>query len=133
MIPVYADYLSMPLSLSLEEMSTLHKEITSELGDDDDALELYEELVTAATRYIYFRSNWHLWSKDEKADKDSNRTSCHNSIIIKLNQLARYLKMQGKSASWRDVLGNESENPYYRKRMGDFACYLALINSLLAR
>ena len=54
-------------------------------------------------------------------------------LIIKINQLARYLKMQGEAAAWRDVLGQEDENPYCRKRIGDFACYLVWVNSLLAR
>lgn len=79
------------------------------------------------------RSNWLLWDKEQKADKDSSRTSCHDTVIVKLNKLARYLKMQGKAAIWRDRLGEEGDDPYFRKRMGDFACYLVLVNSLLAR
>jgi len=47
--------------------------------------------------------------------------------------LARYVKMQGKAAQWRDCLGDEKENPYNRKRIGDFACYLVFINSINAR
>lgn len=41
--------------------------------------------------------------------------------------------MQGKPAGWRDVLGDEQENPGCRKRIGDFACYLVFVNALLAR
>ena len=54
-------------------------------------------------------------------------------VILSFNQLARYLKMQGKAAGWRDVLGEEAENPNYRKRLGDFACYLVFVQSLNAR
>lgn len=43
------------------------------------------------------------------------------------------LKMQGKSAAWRDTLGYEDQDKYFRKRIGDFACYLVFVNSVLAR
>ncbi len=74
-----------------------------------------------------------LWSTEKKLEEDPNRTSCHNSLIIKFNQLARYLKMQGNSASWRDELGYEEDDPYNRKRIGDFACYIVFLNSIHAR
>lgn len=133
MISTYDDYLPMPMSLSLEEMASLHRELVNEIGNDGDSLELFEDLITTATRYMIFRSNWLLWSKEEKMDKDSGRTSCHNSLIVKFNQLARYLKNQGKAAAWRDTLGYEEHDKYFRKRIGDFACYLVFVNSLLAR
>lgn len=133
MISTYEDYLPLPMSLSLEEMAFLHRDMVNEIGNDTDSLELYEELITTATRYMVFRSNWLLWSKEEKMDKDSSRTSCHDSVIVKFNQLARYLKSQGKSAAWRGILGYEEDDRYFRKRIGDFACYLVFVNSVLAR
>lgn len=133
MFLTYEDYRSTEKSLSLKEMEKLHEEIRKEVGNDQDALDLYKELIDTATRYLFFRSNWMLWSLEEKVEKDPSRTSCHNSVIVKFNQLARYLNTQGKAASWREVLGYEEDNRYFRKRIGDFACYLAFINSLLAR
>lgn len=47
------------------------------------------EVVQAATKYMRYRSNWLLWDREEKADNDASRTSCHNMVIIKLNQPAR--------------------------------------------
>lgn len=133
MVDVYEEYLQMPESMTAEEMSKLHMELAAEIGNDEDALELYDELIQAAARYAEFRANWRLWSREEKMDKDPSRTSCHNSVIIKCNQLARYLKMQGKPANWRDILGDEQQDPGCRKRIGDFACYLVFVNALLAR
>lgn len=133
MISTYEDYLSLPMSLSLKEMASLHKDMAGEIGNDPDSLELFEELIVTATRYMVFRSNWLFWSKEEKMDKDSSRTACHDSVIVKFNQLARYLKMQGKAAAWRDALGYEEDDRYFRKRIGDFACYLVFVNSVLAR
>lgn len=133
MIPIYETYLLMEKSLSREDMVRLHHEIISEIGSDSDALELYVELVETSTRYAAFRAKWPLMSKEEKMDADPSRSACHNSLIVKCNQLARYLKMQGKAASWRDVLGYEEDDKYYRKRIGDFGCYLVFINSISSR
>lgn len=133
MISTYENYLPMKKSLSLEDMVQLHNEMLLEIGSDSDALELYDELVETATRYAAFRAKWSLLSKEEKMDTDSSRSSCHNSLIVKFNQLTRYLKMQGKMAEWRDVLGYEEDDKYYRKRIGDFGCYIVFINSISSR
>lgn len=133
MLSTYEDYEPEPMSLTLEEMASLHREMADETRGDAEALELYKELYTAAVKYSESRSNWPLWDKEKKLGEDPVRTSRHNKVIIAFNTLARYLRMQGKPASWREALGEESENPYYRKRIGDFACYLVFIGSLNAR
>ena len=74
-----------------------------------------------------------LWSREEKISQDESRTACHNSLIVKFNMLARYLKMQGREAAWRDELGYEEDDRYYRKRIGDFGCFIAFINGINAR
>ena len=133
MIPVYEDYLEEPLSLPFEEMAALHREIAQEAAGDSDALELYGELLSAAVKYAEIRAHWNLWGREEKAKNDSLRTARHNRVVDSLNILARYLKKQGKEAAWRGVLGDEKEDPGCRKRIGDFACYLAFVEGLHAR
>ena len=103
------------------------------LPTNKDALEMYDELLEVATRYAAIRANWPLLSREEKNEQDPGRTSCHNSVITHFNMLARYLKQQGKSATWRDGLGYEEDDGYYRKAIGDFACYLVFVNSINAR
>lgn len=129
----YEEYLEEPKSLDLETALKLHKEILEEIGTDQDAMELYEELSQTAAKYSYFRSNWSLWDREEKRSKDESRTACHNSLIIKFNMLARYLKMQSKEAAWRDELGYEEDDRYNRKRIGDFGCFIAFVNGINAR
>lgn len=133
MINTYKEYLKSVKSLSLEVMQQIHEDMIDEIGNDEEALELYDDLVKTATRYAYIRSEWSLLSRQEKMDKDTYRTSSHNSVIIHFNMLARYLKMQGKAASWRTALGNEEADRYYRKTIGDFACYIVFINSISMR
>ena len=129
----YQEYLEMPLALTLEQMTELHAQMLAEMGNDPDAMEIYEELLSQAVDYAAFRAKWTLWSREEKMDKDPSRSSCHDSLIIKFNMLARYLTNIGKSADWRTVLGDEKADPYVRKRIGDFACYLVFVNSICSR
>lgn len=129
----YEEYASMEKSLSMEEMQRVHQQMLDEIGDDEDALELYEELVIAANKYSVFRSNWYVWDREVRMEQDESRTACHDALIVKFNKLARYLTMQGKDAQWRKILGDEKEHPYNRKRVGDFANYIVFVNSICAR
>lgn len=133
MIQLFEDYLHEKKSLSLGEMQKLHRNIAEEIGTDQDALELYDELLKTAVRYAGIRAKWPLLSQKEKMDQDSSRTSAHDSVITKFNMLSRCLKMHGKKAEWRDILGDADADSYNRKRIGDFACFLAFINGLNAR
>lgn len=129
----FENYLKEPYALDFAQMQSLHRELLEEVGDDPDAVELYEDLVDCATKYAAIRAKWLSLSNAEKMDTDSRRTAQHNSVIINFNVLARYLRSVGKKASWRDSLGNEEENRYYRKTIGDFACYIVFVNSICAR
>ena len=127
------EYQTKPKALTGLEMEQLHKELLSEIGSDADGQELYEELLETAVRYAAIRAGWSLLSPKERTEQDPGRTSCHNSVITYLNMLARYERQQGKEAAWREQLGYEEDDPNNRKAMGDFACYLAFVNALLAR
>lgn len=133
MIYTYDEYLEAAKALSVEQMQQIHKELAEEIGKDADALELYDELTEAATKYAGIRAKWLQMDQEDKRETDSLRTSRHDSVIRHFNMLARYLKAQGKTASWREQLGYEEDNPYNRKAIGDFACYLVFVNSINAR
>lgn len=129
----FTDYIKEPYSMSFEQMEKLHEDLLSEIDNDPDTIELYEELIDAATKYAAIRAKWGRMTREEKMDIDSLRTSHHNSLIIHFNMLARYLRMQGKKSAWRDKLGNDEENRYYRKTIGDFGCYIVFVNSICSR
>ena len=62
MIGTYEEYLKEPKSLTVEEMQALHKAMLEELGDDEDAWDLYRDLVQAAVDYAAVRAQWQLYS-----------------------------------------------------------------------
>lgn len=129
----FTDYIKEPYSMSFEQMEKLHEDLLSEIDNDPDTIELYEELIDAATKYAAIRAKWGRMTREEKMDTDSLRTSHHNSLIIHFNMLARYLRMHGKKAAWREQLGDDEDNRYYRKTIGDFGCYIVFVNSICAR
>ena len=129
----FSEYKDMKYSLSMEEMQTIHEEMLTEIGNDEDALEIYNELVAQSVQYASFRQKWAFLSKEEKMNIDESRTSCHDSLIIKFNMMERILKMQGKTAAWRDKLGRTEEDRDYRKRIGDMGCYIAFVYAVCSR
>lgn len=58
MICKYEDYLKEPYILTLEQMQQIHNDLLTDLGNDPEALELYEELIAAATKYAAMRAKW---------------------------------------------------------------------------
>ena len=132
-INTFDDYLNEPCALHFDQMKRFHQEMIDEIGMDPKAVELYDDLVSEAGKYAAIRASLQQMSREEKMEKDSLRTSIHDSVIIHFNMLARYLRMQGKKAEWRDRLGYEEDNKFYRKAIGDFGCYIVFVNSICSR
>lgn len=126
----YIEYLKNTDALSLEAMNNIWYEILDEIKNDEDATELFDELLEKAIKYTEIRAKWNLMNGSERAEADTGRTMCHDSLIVKFNQLAKYLRINGKSAGWRDQLGYDDSD---RKRIGDFAAYIVFVSCLNAR
>lgn len=129
----YKEYLPSTLSLTLEEMDQIHVQMLQGIRSNPDATELYQDLLAQALKYFQYRVNWALWNREEQLENDSYRTGCHNALIMKFNILARFQSSLGYSAEWRDLLGDENQHSYTRKRIGYFACYLAFVNAINER
>lgn len=132
MILSYETYRNEQYSLTLEQMKELHAMMIAELSDEE-AKDLYQDLVVKATKYTVFRSNWNLLTLNERAEENERRSSCHNTVIDQFNILARYTKKIGHTAEWRKLLGDIVLDDQYRKRIGDFACYIVFVNAINAR
>ena len=130
MIYTYEDYLKMNNTIDIKTCLKIHAIMAEEIDNDEEAIELYDEIVEKSAEYTLYRANWTIKDREWKMDNDSARSAKHDSIIIKFNQLARYLRMQGKEAKWRDMLGDERHN---RKLIGDMACFLTFVQALNGR
>ncbi len=129
----YSEYLTCKLSLTFDEMLQIHHEMITEIDAEETALELYNDLLLQATKYADYRANWLFWSNETKLEQDSRRSRCHDTLMDCFNILERYLKKIGKAATWRAALGSIEDDPFNRKRIGDFACFLVFINALSSR
>lgn len=111
--------------LSVEKCQEILGEIIESINtQDEDLMEIWEEVLGKCFRYQKMRMDWSLYSREEKMERDSLRTSYHDSVIIGFNMLSRYMDQQDISISWREKLG---EN---RKCIGDFACYVGFIYAI---
>ena len=133
MVYTYEEYLEKPMSISMEKCLEIHRQMIEEIGNDEDAIELYDELLQKAIQYTSIRAQWTYKDREWKINEDSGRTKLHDSLIVKFNQLARYLKTLGKEASWRDELGYIETNPYCRKVIGDMACFITYVHGVNGR
>ena len=116
----------MSQTLSYAEAKEIYYDMRENLDHrDGDLMELYDDMIARAVRYAHIRAGWNALSREQKAEKDSARTSAHDAFIVALNIVAR---IQGDAGSrWRERLTED------RKRIGDFACYLALFEAIRAR
>lgn len=112
--------------LQYQEALELYTVMTENLNRHDaDILDLYNRLLEKAIRYAHIRAEWNTLSREEKLEQDSSRTAAHDSFISSINIIAR---SEGEiGLQWRERLGND------RKRVGDFACYIALFRAIDAR
>lgn len=133
MVYTYEEYLNMSKSISFEKCLEIHKMMIEEIGNDNDAIELYDEIIEKAVEYVALRAKWTFMDKQWKIDQDSSRTRKHDALIVKFNQLERCLKMQGKEAKWRAMLGYTEDDPFNRKAIGDMACFLIYIHGINSR
>lgn len=113
-------------TLQYQEALEIYTAMTENLNrSDNDILDLYNRLLEKAVRYAHIRAEWNFLNREEKLEKDESRTMAHDSFISSIDIIAR---SEGKTGlQWREKLGND------RKRVGDFACYIALFRSLEAR
>lgn len=93
---------------------------------------LIKQLHEAAIRYADFRARWFLADPAERHDIDEQRSLAHNCFIDACNALSRACGRQGLSQDWRAVWG-DARTGEDRKRIGDFACFIAFQCMINAR
>lgn len=127
----YETYLGEKNILTFDESLEIYDQLIAEMNfNDEDTKKLWEVLIERTISYAAIRSNWFLLTKEDRLEKDKSRCSSHNSFIGALNMISRFQEKKGIKTTWRDQLGDEKEN---RKKIGDFACFIAYIFGINAR
>lgn len=98
----------------------------------EEEASLLTELKRSALAYAHARGTWLLASATERADFEDSRSRNHDRFIDSCNALSRACGRSGLSQEWRAIWG-DARTGEPRRRIGDFACYLAYQLALQAR
>ena len=122
----YQETLTRQEVLTYQEAIEVYQAIVSNLDEtDEDIMDLFRLMQKNAVRYAQIRSGWFQMEREERNKQDRQRSIYHDAFIASCETMAR---IEGAAGSkWMQVLGND------RKRIGDFACYIALFLGLEAR
>ncbi len=131
MINTYEDYLNSPAGhiLKIEDALQIYSKMVECIGkcDLEDKKDFWDDFLMKAADYTYVRNKWEFMTLPEKMEADAERTATHNLFITSVNIISRIAEKEGVDNSWREELG---EN---RKRIGDFACFVAYITGISNR
>lgn len=131
MINTYEDYLKHPAGniLTMEDALRIYTALNESIGKctAEDKMESYDDFVKKAVKYAVYRCQWEYKSREDRMAEDQYRTSSHNAFIDSVNLLSRLAASDGIDNSWRAELGEE------RKRIGDFACFVAYMTGISNR
>lgn len=136
-------YLTLNESMDFETMKSIHHEILSQADtQDEDFKWIWNDCIHYAIEYSHIRSQWFFMSKEEKQNIDASRTSLHNNLIGCFLSLERLFEQSGwQSERWTEQLflqqkiekRTKEDVQSHRKRIGDFANYLAFVYALNGR
>lgn len=139
----FKHYLTLNESMDFEMMTSIHQEILTQADmQDEDFQWLWQDCVHYAIEYSRIRSQWHFLSTEEKQSQDGSRTSLHNNLIGCFLSLERLFEQLGwQSERWTEQLflqqkiekRTKEDVQSHRKRIGDFANYLAFVYALNGR
>ena len=140
----FEQYTEMPNSLTIDEMIKAEQCITNFVrknSNDEDFEELYWDFIISCLKYAQIRQNLALLTTQEKENADPARTAVHDALISSMRPLFRYMINIADNAAdkdqlqkiWQMVSLENNKGEVVRKRIGDFACYLAFIIGLNMR
>lgn len=125
--------------LSFEESEKIYNTIVQDIDlNNSEEMEYWNDFINACSNYTAERSSWLLLNKKQRIDRDKNRSSIHDGLLVKLNIIKRVFESKNLNVEWFNVfkidsiLGDEKEN-INRKRIGDLANYIAYIYAINSR
>lgn len=125
---VYDAFLKMPGALSFEEANRIYDMLVTGAPEQDPEFDIkFQLMLERAEKYAAYRAGWLNKSLPERMEIDEARSRAHDLFIKAKDGLSTYMYEQKLGNDWDDLLGEE------RKRVGDFACYLVYLRSVLAR
>lgn len=112
--------------LTYDEAKEIYEIMSANIDlNDEGYVFLYNRMISNAVYYANIRAGWNTLSQEQKRNTDESRTIAHDAFISSINSVAR---LEGEiGAKWLQQLSDD------RKRIGDFACFIALFQGIDAR
>lgn len=105
-------------NIDYKKNENYYNEIVDNCHKNDEAFEMWQDMLNKAIEYTSIRAKWSLMSTEEKIEKDAYRTAFHDSFINSLKIYVRYLKQIGIELLSNELIEQD------RKAIGDFANYI---------
>ena len=123
---VYDKYLTNSDALPIAEALEIYTQMCDGLKKCSvpDKNNFASACLEKACRYSQIRMKWEFMTLEERSESDSGRTVTHNAFIDSLNILSRVISSDNIDVSWKEKLGDS------RKRIGDFACFMAYMTGV---
>ena len=124
----YDDFKNEKGIVSFSEAEQIYSSLLNSSNQlDKEFQEEWKTFVLLCVEYDSARGKWLTLSREEKLANDESRTVTHNKVIYQLKILKGLASEQGNDVAWFEQFNDD------RKRIGDFACYVAYIYALNAR
>lgn len=124
----YEEFLKMQGALSFEEANRIYGMIIANAPEHDREFDAkFQTMLERAEKYAAYRAVWLGKNLQERLEMDEERSRAHDLFIKAKDTLSAYMYERKLGNDWDDCLGEE------RKRIGDFACYIIYLRSILAR
>lgn len=115
--------------MSFEEAMKIYEKIVEIATKDGEVSRALSGLIERAIAYSEYRLRWNLMKPQERCDEDAERTRKHNLFIKAKDEVLQLVKKEDVMAFFelQELIGSG------RKRVGDWACYIACIYSVYQR
>ncbi len=124
----YDDFKNEKGIVSFSEAEQIYSSLLNSSNQlDKEFQEEWTTFVLLCVEYASAHGKWLTLSREEKLANDESRTVTHNKVIYQLKILKDLASEQGNDVAWFEQFNDD------RKRIGDFACYVAYIYALNAR
>ena len=124
----YDDFKNEKGIVSFSEAEQIYSSLLNSSNQlDKEFQEEWTTFVLLCVEYTSIRGKWLTLSREEKLANDEARAVTHNKVIYQLKILKSLANEQSNDVTWFEKFNDD------RKRIGDFACYVAYIYALNAR
>jgi hypothetical protein len=97
-----------------------------------ESIPLIKELYQSALDYALARGKFQIANHDARLDMDASRSRSHDRFIDASNAVSRACARTEVSQEWRRIWG-DAKNGEARRRIDDFACFIAYQLALSSR